>query len=101
MFGCDAAYLDGLVMLIAADRAKPWNGLIVATSQERHAALVSEIPALRVHPVIGKWLYVPEDDPNFEDVAAKLTQLVKARDPRIGVEPKPRRRFGRSALPKT
>jgi hypothetical protein len=96
MFGCDAAYLDGLLCLIAADRAKPFNGVLVCTDRAHHAALVDEIPGLRAHPVIGKWLYVPEDDPAFESAVSTLTTLVLARDPRIGVEPKPRKR----ALPK-
>jgi hypothetical protein len=97
MFGCDAAYLDGLLCLIAADRAKPFNGVLVCTDKAQHAALIDEIPALRAHPVIGKWLYVPEDDPAFESAVATLTALVLARDPRIGVEPKPRKR----SLPST
>ena len=40
MFGCDAAYVDGLLCLVVADRDEPWNGLLVCTSQERHAALI-------------------------------------------------------------
>jgi hypothetical protein len=100
MFGCDAAYLDGLLCLIAADREKPWNGLLVCTSQDRHAALIEEVPALRPHPVLGKWLYVPQDDPAFEPTVEQMTARVLARDPRVGVEPKARRRSSRSALPK-
>jgi hypothetical protein len=92
MFGCDAAYIDGLLCLVAADRGAPWNGLLVCTSQERHAALIDEMPALRPHPVLGKRLYVPQDDPAFETIAKKMTALVLARDERVGVEPKPRRR---------
>jgi hypothetical protein len=100
MFGCDAAYIDGLLCLVAADRDEPWNGLLVCTSQERHAALIGDMPALRQHPVLGKWLYVPQDDPAFEDVAQRMTALVLARDERVGVEPKPRRRSGKSTRPK-
>jgi hypothetical protein len=100
MFGSDAAYIDGLLCLVAADREKPWNGLLVCTSQERHASLVDELPALRAHPVLGKWLYVPQDDPAFEDTVERLIALVLARDPRIGVEPKPRKRRTKSVLPK-
>jgi hypothetical protein len=92
MFGCDAAYVDGLLCLIAADRAKPFNGVLVCTDREQHAALAKDVPALRPHPVIGKWLYVPQDDPAFESAVQALTALVLARDPRIGVEPKPRKR---------
>ncbi|NIF53501.1 MULTISPECIES: hypothetical protein [Burkholderiaceae] len=99
MFGCDAAYIDGLLCLIAADRDKPWNGLLVCTSHERHAALIADIPALRPHPVLGKWLYVPQDDLAFESTVERMTELVLARDPRVGVEPKPRKRRSKSALP--
>ncbi|WP_341319553.1 hypothetical protein WN982_37320 [Paraburkholderia sp. IMGN_8] len=90
MFGSDAAYIDGLLCLVVADRDEPWNGLLVCTSQERHAALIDEMPALQPHPVLGKWLYVPQDDPAFESTAEKMTKLVLARDWRVGVEPKPR-----------
>jgi hypothetical protein len=100
MFGCDAAYIDGLLCLVAADREKPFNGLLVCTSHDRHAALVSELPALRPHPVLGKWLYVPQDDSAFEDTVEAVIALVLARDPRIGVEPKPRKRRTKSVLPK-
>jgi hypothetical protein len=101
MFGCDAAYIDGLLCLVAADRDEPWNGLLVCTSQERHAALIDEMPGLQPHPVLGKWLYVSQDDPAFETIAQRMTALVLARDPRVGVEPKPRRRGGKPTLPKT
>lgn len=92
MFGSDAAYLDGLLYLIAVDRGDPWNGLLVCTSQERHAALMDEMPGLRPHPVLGKWLYVPQDDEAFETIARRVGELALARDPRLGVEPKPRSR---------
>jgi hypothetical protein len=100
MFGSDAAYIDGMLCLVAADREKPWNGLLVCTSQERHAALMADMSALRPHPVLGKWLYVPQEAPAFEETAEQLTTLVLARDPRVGVEPKPKQRRGKSVLPK-
>ena len=100
MFGCDAAYIDGLLCLIAADRGGQWNGLLICTSHDRQAALIHDVPALRPHPVLGKWLYVAQDDPAFETVVEDITALVLARDPRVGVEPKPRRRK-KSTLPLT
>ncbi|CAM2145714.1 MULTISPECIES: hypothetical protein [Paraburkholderia] len=100
MFGCDAAYLDGLLCLIAADRGEPWSGMLVCTSKDRHAALIDAIPALRPHPVLGKWLYISQADPAFETVVEELTALVLARDERVGVEPKPRNRSRKSLLPK-
>ncbi|RQH06592.1 hypothetical protein [Paraburkholderia dinghuensis] len=100
MFGCDAAYIDGLLYLVVADREEPFNGLLVCTSHDRHAALIEEMPALKPHPVIGKWLYVRQADPAFEDIVEKMTALVLARDERIGVEPPPRNRRSKSVLPK-
>jgi hypothetical protein len=100
MFGCDAAYVDGRLCLVAADRDAPWDGLLVCTSQDQHAALIEEVPALRPHPVLGKWLYVPQADPAFEDAVAAVTSLVRNRDLRIGVEPRPRRAGRRSGQPR-
>jgi hypothetical protein len=56
------------------------------------------MPALQPHPVLGKWLYISQDDPAFEDIVKRMTALVLARDERVGVEPKPRRRSKKSAL---
>lgn len=97
MFGSDAAYLEGLLYLVAVDRDEPWNVLLVGTSKEHHAALMDEQPGLRPHPVLGKWLYVPQDDETFEPIARRVGELTLARDPRIGVGPKhrPRRKVKR------
>ena len=58
------------------------------------------MPALQAHPVLGKWLYVSQSDPAFESTVESVTALVLARDLRIGVEPKPKKRRSASALPK-
>ncbi|MDG0027234.1 hypothetical protein [Trinickia sp. Y13] len=100
MFAADAAYIDGRLCLTVGDGDEPWNGLLVCTSHEHHAALIDDMPGLEVHPVLGKWLYVSQRDPAFESVVAQATALVLARDPRIGVEPKPRKRRRASPLPR-
>lgn len=101
MFGSDAAYMDGMLCLAVTDGDEPWNGLLVCTSRDRHASLIEEMPALKPHPVLGKWLYVRQGDPAFEDIVEKMTTLVLARDPRVGVAPAPRKqRRGKSVLPK-
>ncbi|MFC4298385.1 hypothetical protein ACFO0J_10070 [Castellaniella hirudinis] len=89
MFGCETAYMDGMLCLGVIDRGdEPWNGLLVCTSRERQAGLMAEMPALRPHKVLGKWLYISQNDPAFEESAARLVEWVLARDSRIGVEPK-------------
>ncbi|MCH1990850.1 hypothetical protein [Achromobacter xylosoxidans] len=96
MFGCDAAYLDGALYLVVADRDVPWNGVMVCTSRDRHAALLADMPSLLPHPELGKWLYLPQTDEAFETLAARLVALALARDPRLGVAPKPRARRRKS-----
>lgn len=91
MFGSEAAYVNGRQCLAVIDRDAPWDGLLVCTSREHHASLMEEMPALRQHPVLGKWLYIPQSEIEFEAVAQHLTRLVLAGDPRIGIEPKPRK----------
>ncbi len=96
MFGCDAAYLDGSLYLVVADRDEPWNGVMVCTSHERQEALMSEVPGLVPHPELGKWLYLPQADEQFEARATHLVELALARDPRMGVVPKPKSRRRKS-----
>ena len=92
MFGCLACYAHGRLMLVLADRRPPWNGLLVPTRREHQAALRAEIRALGVHPVLGKWLHLREDADGFEEEAVRLVALACADDPRLGVDPTPRRR---------
>ncbi|MGE8547687.1 MAG: hypothetical protein ACN6OC_09650 [Alcaligenes sp.] len=99
MFGCDAAYVNGRLCLAVADRDEPWDGLLVCTAREHHAALIQEAPGLLPHPILGKWLYIPESDEAFEAVAAHMVELVRARDARIGVEPGSRSRRRRYENP--
>ena len=77
---------------MVADRDEPWNGVMVCTSHERQAALMADIPSLNPHPELGKWLYLPQTDEAFEAIAAQLVDLALARDPRLGVVPKPKAR---------
>jgi hypothetical protein len=99
MFGTKVAYLDGQLMLCFAARKEPWRGLLVCTDRERQPALRAEFPLLAPHPILPKWLYLPEADEGFERVAARLVQLARERDPRLGVAPRPRGRGGRRPRP--
>jgi hypothetical protein len=92
MFGAKAAYLDGAIYLAFISRGEePWRGLLVATDRERHPALVAEFPSLHPHPLLPKWLYLPETADDFEPAAAGLVALARRRDPRLGVVPRPRK----------
>lgn len=93
MFGSKAAYLDGKIMLGFMARGEdPWRGVLVCTDHIHQAALQAEFPDLVQHSVLPKWLYLPESADAFEKTGERLVALVRRRDPRIGVVPKPRKK---------
>jgi hypothetical protein len=87
MFGTRVAYLDGLLMLCFATKEEPWRGILVCTDRTHHASLLAEFPALAPHPILGKWLYLPESADDFERVGGQLVDRALRRDPRIGIVP--------------
>jgi len=92
MFGCLACYLHGRLVLVLADRRPPWRGIFLPTERDAQPALRADFPSLRPHPVLPKWLCLGEEDADFEATAEALVQRALARDPLVGVEPKPKRR---------
>ncbi|MBI2088841.1 MAG: hypothetical protein HYT78_08895 [Deltaproteobacteria bacterium] len=95
MFGCMGCYLYGrLVLVLAARGREPWNGLLVPTEKKFHQSLRRDHKNLVTHPILKKWLYLPESNEDFEDSARALVESILADDPRIGVEPKEKSRRG-------
>jgi hypothetical protein len=92
MFGIKVVYLDSRIVLGFAAKEEPWRGLLLCTAREQHASLQAEFPVLTPHPILPKWLYLPESSDAFERVGERLVELAARRDPRIGVVPKPRKR---------
>lgn len=91
MFGSKAAYLGGRLVLCFSAKVEPWRGVLVCTERQHHESLMRELPGLSPHPILPKWLYLPDSVSNFESVADRLVKLVRQRDPRIGVAPNPKR----------
>ncbi len=91
MFGTRAAYVGGNLVLCFSAKTEPWRGVLVCTERAHHASLTRDLPELTPHPILPKWLYLPESVAGFERTAAQLVQLAARRDPRIGIIPKPRR----------
>ncbi len=99
MFGALAAYLQGrMVMLLAEDpgeksyRGKKypfdiWNGILLPTFREHHASLNKDFSALKQHPVLGKWLYLPLTEEDFESTVREIGDLIAQGDERFGIEP--------------
>ena len=57
-----------------------------------HASLLAEFPELSPHPVLPKWLYLPETANSFERTTARLVSLAGRRDTRLGVTPQARKK---------
>jgi hypothetical protein len=87
MFGGKAVYLHGKFVLFLAAKEEPWRGVLIPMERENHAALVKERPVLTPHPVLPKWLYLPEAADSFETDAQWLVKKIRARDERIGIVP--------------
>ncbi len=92
MFGGKSAYLGGRLLLFFAAKAEPWRGVLVCTERAHHDSLCREFPDLAPHPVLPKWLYLPETADSFERTAERLVALARRRDPRIGIDPPSQRR---------
>ena len=92
MFGSQVVYLDVKLQLCFFAKTEPWRGVLVCTDRAFHEALRMEFPELEPHPVLSKWLYLPEAEESFERIAQRLVALVARRDARIGVEGQTRKR---------
>src|SRR5262245_30463590 len=75
MFGARAAYLDGRMVLCFCAGEEPWRGVLVCTEREHQPALQAEFPVLTPHPILPKWLYLPESADTFERIAQRLVSL--------------------------
>ena len=91
VFFLDAVYIGERLYLALVERDEPWNGLMVCTSREHHASLLSQFPQLASQEILAKWLYNTQSHPQFESVATKLVSLTAERDVRLGILPKPKK----------
>lgn len=92
MFGCRGIYLHGRLMLVLCSGEEPWNGLLIATYHEFHDSIRDDFEDVAQHPVLKKWLYLPEASEDFETVAFDIVEVIRMNDQRFGVEPKERKR---------
>jgi len=91
-FGGRTIMLHGRHHLFLTTQGEPWQGVLVCTHHEHQASLRAEFPALAPHPVLKKWLYLPESAESFERDAKRLVQRVREGDPRLGIEPSPKKK---------
>ncbi len=79
-------------MLALCAGGEPWNGLLIATEKEFHDSIRQDFEAVLQHPVLKKWLYLPENSEDFESVASEIIEVIRIGDQRFGVEPKEQKR---------
>ncbi|MBV9268275.1 MAG: hypothetical protein JO061_19055 [Acidobacteriaceae bacterium] len=100
MFGCEAVYLRGRIVLALTARSEPWNGLLCPTERHHHESMLREFPLLAPHPVLPKWLYLSAGHDTFESTALEIVDCILRGDVRFGVEPPPRTPSPRVSSPR-
>jgi len=68
--------------------AEPWNGLLIPTDHQFHESIRKDFKTVKQHPVLKKWLYLPEASEDFETMASDVVEAIRMNDQRFGVEPK-------------
>lgn len=65
-----------------------WDGCLFPAEREHHEAIKKLFPMLVNHPVLGKWLYLPQQTEDFEEVATRVIRQLLRRADLFGVYPK-------------
>jgi len=78
------------MVLVLCSGEEPWNGLLIPTEKELHHEIMQNFGGMVQHPILKKWLYLPENQEDFESTAMDLVEAIRLGDQRIGIEPKPR-----------
>lgn len=99
MFGGLAVYFNDLMVLLLAESEGDrewkgqrfdfdiWNGLLCPTDRVHHDSLCAEFPSLVAHPILGKWVFLPLSDSNFEALAQRIVFQICKKDHRFGIVP--------------
>ena len=100
MFGNHSIYIGAKIYLATRhSEKKPLdNGIWIGTKMEHHESLKKQFLSLthiRTYK-IKKWLLLPVEAEDFEEVAIEICELIKSGDPRIGVLPKPKNKKKKS-----
>lgn len=69
-----------------------WNGVLIPTHREYHEEFFKISKEFVPHPVLGKWMYIPQTLENFEDLVSKLVLLALKNSDTIGIFPKTKKK---------
>ncbi|MCB0367294.1 MAG: hypothetical protein KDD68_17980 [Bdellovibrionales bacterium] len=99
MFGGLAIYYEDLMVLVLTETPGDrewrgtkynfdlWNGVLICTDRDRQPGLHENFKGLVSHPVLGKWLYLPMSDSEFESTFTQLVGAIGTNSPLIGIVP--------------
>lgn len=79
------------MVLVLCSGEEPWNGLLIPTDHQFHDDIQKDFQYIVQHPVLKKWLYLPEASEDFESLAMDIVEKIRIGDQRFGVEPKERK----------
>ncbi len=69
-----------------------WNGVLIPTQREYHNEFIKISKDFTSHPVLGKWMYIPQTLENFEDHIKKIVLLAVKNSDLIGIIPKQKKK---------
>jgi hypothetical protein len=96
MFGMDAFYVEDKIMfaLREKDTSPKDNGIWIATKTIHHTQLNHIFKSIKAIEVYGikNWRMLPVNSDHFETDATTLAELMRSRNPIVGVLPKPKKR---------
>lgn len=111
MFGGFAYYLQDKLILVLFEKEGDrsylgetyefdlWNGCMFPVEKQFHSEVLRKYPFLVNHPVLPKWLYLPQQVEDFEERAEKIVKRLFAPQSLWGVVPQ-RKRKKTTAKPK-
>lgn len=100
MFGGYAYYVGPLLVLVLfespGDRVYKnkivdfdlWNGCMFPAEKHKHEKIRALFPNLIVHPILGKWLYLPQQAEDFETQVAQIIKQLRRNLDLFGTIPK-------------
>lgn len=106
MFGGFAYYVDEKLILLMFEsfgnktyRSEKydfeiWNGCMFPVEKENQGVVLKKHPYLVVHPILGKWLYLPSESEDFESHVESILPELRRRNPLFGTYPKAKARTG-------
>lgn len=100
MFGGYAYYIDEKLVLVWFETEgnknyrgvrydfEIWNGCMFPAEKDKHQSVLERFPFLIPHPVLPKWLYLPQENEDFESHVEAVLREIRRRNPILGSIPK-------------